>query len=374
MKRILDINPSLNQKIEEIIKSKSYRDFQQFSEIAFENQVTAEMNQQNSWEISTYETNASDSKIIQRNGNENTLLNVDNPMLIEAPIDDKLIGKILWGQFYRFLPLKVATRVLANLSKNTFPTIDEFIKICVDTAVLFNKKLIRIDKKENRSYGERISASFPDGSKKSILRFQNQYLFYLRKNDHKIDGFLARMKFCNIVSKDNTKIGLTSFGKNFAILENPLIDKNITKSLSKEEIDFLINHIITNLPFEAEHMFITLQLLQKKINSPTQLNVSLRQYYNKNYSGEKWTDIVINTMRSGILGRLIEMDLIFRKKIGKNATYHLTKDGEHFIERYKSEGNKSYNINQNQNHTNSKNGGYSHISSEKCFVVNGEMN
>ena len=51
MKRLIDVNSDLDLRISETIRSKGYRDFQYFASIALENQVLAENEIQQHWNI-----------------------------------------------------------------------------------------------------------------------------------------------------------------------------------------------------------------------------------------------------------------------------------------------------------------------------------
>jgi len=324
--------------LEEIIRTKGYQDFQHFVSLALENQVLAEIENKNSWKIEQKYTDKTIDNIetIQTKNTQalyllpNSVVNTSPP-----PGDDILVGKILWGQYYRYLPVKFAVRVLANMSSSSFPSVTEFIEASISSCLSIRKVLNRIDNRQRNEFGERLSAGFPDRTEKSIRRFTEHFLISIRKGTFKLDGMLARLKFANVTMTDDREfIGLTEFGKKFAELHNYVLDDGNPPALSDEEVQFLLDHISENLPNEADHIRTVLNLIKSENNTRNTLNSSLRSYYEKYFNGGAWSDAVINTMRAGLLSRLFEMGLIQRKKNGKYLSYNLTTVGEKFIETF----------------------------------------
>jgi hypothetical protein len=344
LKRILDINPHLELKIEEIIKTKGFRDFDHFITVALENQVALETNNPTINGVS----NIIDSQISQINKaipNRNVSIRtmIDNEELIRMP--NQLSGlsylslpenpnNILWGQYYRFLPVKVGVRVLMNMYHDQFPELRDFTEMVTKVALSFRHQLAKLDRSDRRSFGELLSASFPTHDEKSVKRFVNQYMLYLRTSDMTLLGMMPELKFINVTSDENMiiRIGLTKFGSQFAILQNPAIDLNKPESLSNQEIDFLINHIADNLPAEFEHMTIALKAIKDGKMTRDELNIILKEYYMNYHKETQWSDTVVNTMRSGLMGRLNELGLVRRKKHGKNVHYHVTDTGEKYLQ------------------------------------------
>jgi predicted transcriptional regulator len=252
-----------------------------------------------------------------------------------------LIGKILWGQFYRYLPVKFATRVLANLSGDRLPTIPEFVNSSLSSATSLRKLLNKIDKRAGNEFGEKISAGFPEMSEKSKRRFENHFLISMRKSASKLDGMLTRLKFANVQTEDGEEfIGLTKQGKEFAVLRNNVLDEAKPPSLSEEEVRFLLDHIFYNLPNEFDHMKTILNLIKTQNKTRDSMNASLRSYYEERFS-ELWSDAVVNTMRAGSIGRMLEMGLIIRDKKGKNVSYSLTDLGDDVTKRKYKTGNST---------------------------------
>ena len=345
MKRILDINQQLEQKIDGIIKTKGFRDFHHFVTVALENQVALETGNL----TIQGDSNALNPQISQINKSvpsRNVSLKPtwrDNEELLRMPNQETRLSylslpentnNILWGQYYRFLPIKVGVRVLLNMYNDHFPEIRDFTEIVTKVALSFKYQLAKLDRSDRRSFGELLSASFPTHDEKSVKRFVNQYMLYLRTSDMALLGMMPELKLINVVSDENmvVRIGLTKFGTQFALLQNPAIDLNKPKSLSDEEIDFLINHIADNIPAEFEHMTIALKAIKDGKKTRNELNFILKEYYLNYHKGTQWSDAVVNTMRSGLIGRLNELGLVRRQKFGKNVRYHIKDAGEKYLQ------------------------------------------
>lgn len=345
MRRILDIDPQLELKIEGIINAKGFRDFHHFATIALENQVAWETGDITGKGI----TNALDLQISQLNkavppgnealeatlaANENLLrMPSQKPKLSHLPIPENA-NNILWGQYYRFLPVKVGVRVLLNMYTEDLPELYDYTEKVTSVALPFRHQLAKLDRMDRRSFGELLSATFPINDEKSIKRFVNQYILHLRTSDMTLLGMMPELKLINVISDENgiAKIGLTNFGSQFALLQNPAIDLTKPESLSGDEIDFLLNHITDNLPAEFEHMTIALKAIEDGKNTRDELNAALKGYYLRYHKGSEWSDTVINTMRSGLFSRLNELGLVRREKNGKYIRYHITAVGKKYIQ------------------------------------------
>jgi hypothetical protein len=344
LRRILDIDPQLELKIEGIIRAKGFRDFHHFATVALENQVA--------WETGDITgngvTNTLDLQIRQLNkavppgnealeaaltANENILrMPSQEPKLSHVPLPENA-DSILWGQYYRFLPVKVGVRVLLNMYTEHFPELRDFTEKATNVALTLRHQLAKLDRMDRRSFGELLSATFPTNDEKSVNRFVNQYMLHLRTSDMTLLGMMPELKLINVISDGEgiARIGLTNFGSQFALLQNPAIDLTKPESLSGDEIDFLLNHIADNLPAEFEHMTIALKAIEDGKKTRDELNAALKGYYSQYHKGSEWSDTVVNTMRSGLFSRLNELGLVRREKHGKYIRYHITDMGKKYV-------------------------------------------
>jgi hypothetical protein len=352
-KIIINVPLELERQIRAKVQAGLYGSFDHFVEVALGNQILAEESDSPTWPSIVAETRSKGESLnsstfpesspsqglakqilLQQSKTQLELIalptNVE-PQLLTPPEDSMLMGTLIWGQFYRFLPIKPALRALAFQSQESLPNLASYRERACDVAQTIGTLLSNEDTKLGRKSGEKYSTSFPEPTAKSRRRYMDQYIVYVRTSDGKLDGMMARLKFINVTRDSGTyKIGLTQQGMEFAKLSNRLLDSEAKDNpLSIEEADFLIEHIIANLQSEARHMKAMLQLLHEGVSSRTKLNSKMGEFYSKYQEGNsKWTDAHINTMRAGLLSRMVELGLVHKTKLGLEVKYELTERGE----------------------------------------------
>jgi hypothetical protein len=71
------------------------------------------------------------------------------------------------------------------------------------------------------------------------------------------------------------------------------------------------------MPAEFEHITVVLKAIQDGKKTRDELNSVLKECYSHHHKGTEWSSTVVNTMRSGLLGRLNELGLVRREKHAK---------------------------------------------------------
>ena len=343
MKYIIELPKSLKHKIDRIIEGQDYGDFNTFALSALENQILLE-NEGTVGPVKDRVKVMSGSSPIEREQmksfSKGEILKVfslsDNSVReLQPPKYSAVIRGPLWGQFYKFFPCKLGLRVLLYLSGQGLPTVEEFRKKTAEIAVKFATYLRETETRFIESAGEKSSTSLPTNDAQSRKRFMNQFLIYIRPSDNLLDGMLARLNMINVVEEGNLlKVGITNFGFEFSKLENPLLDDGeLTPALSKAEIDFLLNHLESNLEEEYKDMIQAMCLIKNGVERRTALNQAMAAYYRKYFGNrEKWSEEMINTMRAGIVSRLCELNLVRKTKAGQTVFYKLTDSGASMID------------------------------------------
>jgi hypothetical protein len=330
MKILVEVSEELFNRINEVKKSYS---LQNFVLIALENQIAIEKEQNLELNISTNPkddfSKTSNEKLsdpkkakVQTPHIEilNNPLNFDeiNPVSLKRPIKNNYI----WGQYNKFFTLKFALRHLALMqikNKSTPVKLVDFQKTCVKEASMMKSILIESDLKFDRKWGETFSAGLPDDEEKSHSRFIHHFIGYTDSQGNPV-GALSDLGFVII---ENSEIALSRYGLEFARLKNPIIDENpLSGSLfSKDERQFLIDHIKNNIPTEWKGMKTVIQWIESGINTPDSLNEKMATL------NSKWTEKMANTYRTGMLARMLDLGFITRKKTGINANYVVTDFG-----------------------------------------------
>jgi len=363
-RHIVDLSPTVEKLAWDSVKKGLYASFDHLVSVALENQLKADQGNAESWhavpsqrgrtlarrraDIREQDAAHPDVALGSFGGEPALTLSTarqlmaeasqpvpEKPRMADEPADESLVGTILWGQFYRFLPIKPALRVLARSSTTELPILSAFKEKACLVAEAFGTILRESDRVRGKKLGEKLSTSFPESVPKSRRRYQDQYLAYVRPSDRRLDGMCARLKFINIVSQgDELRIGITPAGLEYASLPNPIVDgiEGATAPLTRNESLLLIGHIASKLPEELRHMHAMVALIGQGVGTRERLNEKMGEYYASYYDHEgTWTAALVNTMRAGVQSRLFELGLVERSKTGRGVSYTLSDFGEHFL-------------------------------------------
>lgn len=258
------------------------------------------------------------------------------PVTLPEPPDGRLAGTLLWAQFYRFLPLKVAGRVLFWMTQAELAPWEDYVEESVRTAVQMYSILRSYDSALGLPSGERLSTSFPKTTEKSQSRFRDHFLPHVRPTDELLDGFLVRMKFASVVKANGDfRVGLTRRGVDYVKLHNPVLDEESPdgRSLSEEEAAFILSHIHAHLPDEYRHVVALLEAIAEGADTPDALDRAMRSFYvNLLDEGHTWTEAHISAMRGGVQSRARELGLVDFSRRGRRVTYSVTARGRALIE------------------------------------------
>ncbi|MFL2957447.1 MAG: hypothetical protein ACJZ4Z_01485 [Candidatus Thalassarchaeaceae archaeon] len=252
----------------------------------------------------------------------------------------QLADSPLSGHYNRFLPMKISLRVLLNmiLTSETYDGNDDYIsereKIfleefrekALETAIYAKKYFNKIDLRNQKNIGEKITVGFPDdpkiekGAIKSHERFVSQFVGSVR---NKGNGSLCEMGF--IIVNDDGEVEMTREGLYFTLRENPIIDRTPQGlrgvSMSIDEQGNMVNHIKTHLKQEWNLMKVIAEQINDERLNPQQLDKFLEKEY-------EWTASKSNQVRNGCISRMVEMGQINRKKLGREVIYLLTDWGK----------------------------------------------
>lgn len=245
---------------------------------------------------------------------------------------------ILWGQINRLLPWIVGLRVLGHMVESDGNAVDleTFRTKAAAAAASLGAYLQKLDAAAGRKRDEAYSAAFPSDRRgrgdleKSLNRYKNHFLANLR-TDGRAGGALAQLELVGVktLDKGGAVIGLTEAGIQFQGRLNPILDDTEDEgSLSQDEKDLYLTHVIKTLPDEAEAMALLLLFIHGGIFKRTELNQKLAGIWQKD-----WSAAVVNTQRSGLTGRMVELGLLGKKKHGVTVEYLVTEQGLDFFTR-----------------------------------------
>ena len=228
-----------------------------------------------------------DFKIIQENMTESK--DFLNNIKFEEITDNNLdLAKydnwpIISPVYSRFFPAKIAVITLADMMREEkSPLIDfeEFKIKAYDIAEEIADKLItyETDNKKKRSQKKSTGLPKPYNSDEITAaqsikeeRYRNKYFGKITKEEGtescNLDGLVSTLGLVKVFTKDNVaKITLTENGKKFYLLNNPIFEGKVEKSISSEEsyfisikcisqrqLQFKINKEIVKIVSETEH-------------------------------------------------------------------------------------------------------------------------
>lgn len=341
MKYVVDIPPELADEVNRQVKSGKYKSPQDFMLAAIQNQAYLETVEVERGSLPTQQTMtspASDPSLTTKLAGDRLLLPPEATRINVVPISDNPRHDHLSGLSNRLFPVKPIVRVLGNLiaeSGSEYVVLDELQEKSAEVARELGRVIQRKDKTLGRKRGTIIAAGLPVGREdKAKSRFRYQFVGFISKS--KPEGAAPTLKFLTIVKgeKNSSRAGLTEFGLKFSALPNPIIDRqDYTTPFSDEEIEFLLEHMATQLPGEAKLMRLVLKSVNDGVDTPDALNPKLAPYQ------QGWTENEVIAERVGLISRMSELGLLEREKKGVRVTYLLSARGRTYLARLTELGN-----------------------------------
>jgi len=341
-----DIDSDLYKQIENLIKDGKYSDVIQFIKVATTNQLQEEKAGTNSNKLQeNSEVNFSEHlDIIKKiaTKEQETLKKI----LSEISIDESEIEKndvdFIWSFYNRFFPVKIAIFQLANSVTVDEPWIDlnEWQETAVSMAQDWYRVLkeyeiaeeIRMNGKLtvglpthplelNKVKGKKMKAKLERKITSSKSRFMEQFVGRYNKKNKKFEGACFGMGLISVkITGTSSFVSLTNLGKEFALLENPIIhNKNMSYAFSDKEIKLIYKKIIPQ--FKAEQQIIKDVINELKNKSLTSDEIQkifegYKKFIFEYYSTEpekldtKKREEKITQSRVATMGRLSELKIV----------------------------------------------------------------
>ena len=330
MRYIIELPNTKAAMIQTLLDDGRYKDVQSFILTAIENQLYIEQQplgdtmQSSHPEMTVPATESSLTHLPASPSDVTT---------VEEPKQEALGAETLWALYNRLFPVKTALRVLLNILNSSSPK-DGFVDLtrvqdaATQEAVLLFKVLSRIDKKNGRMPGEKLTAGLPKPRDRAKDRFRLHFVGSINSKN-RLEGAPAILRFVNIRKDESGKaqIGLTEAGARFATLENPILDRqDYSSALSAEEASFYVQHIAKKLEKEYHLSNVMLKTIASGRNTPDDLTHEILLLLNLDIETEQ-----AQAIRSSLLSRLWELGLLTRKRKGLNVTYDLTDRGHELV-------------------------------------------
>ena len=202
---------------------------------------------------------------------------------------------LLFSFYSRLLPVKIVITVLGQLmerSKGEKVELRELRLNAYDIAEEISKKIISYEKEHSIPRNKKTSTGLPkkgtdenDEEKIAMAqkRFKDQFIGKIRKNritkTEQFEGASVALGLVYATQEgDKTFVSLTEDGKKFFLMENFVIQGEYEKGpLSEEESKFIFEHLIPKLELEDRFVKNALDLIEK---------------YSKKNTGEKITAVL----------------------------------------------------------------------------------
>ena len=185
---------------------------------------------------------------------------------------------ILFRFYSRFAPAKIVLSVLADLLRKN-PSLTKInLKAlradALDIAAEFNDKITEFESINSIKRIKKTSTGFPkiSGNIEDDIsvqkRFRDQYIGKTRKDrDNKqlyFEGILSALGFATLSKEGKEEyISLTKKGKEFYLLDNPILNEDYSQGLSKDEREFIIEKIIPEIKLESLFHKVALETVKK---------------------------------------------------------------------------------------------------------------
>lgn len=262
-----------------------------------------------------------------------TSISPDEFRLIADDIDERPITspkQWLFGQYNKLLPLKATVRALLNLTgpqRNGVP-IAEAIRTISTEAWVLGDYLDSLDQQNGSKREDALATAFPTTSGSGSLgqsRFGNQFVVSVNA-DEIATGLPIAFRVVAYIGGKTPRLSLSRQGVQFALLENPVFDLASTDGPSKfsaAEVSFLVNHILKYVPQERSAFESVLGALSQGVQTPKDMDNFLAD----NFADNTMTMAFLSLQRSGVISRLVDLELVRRVRDGTRVKYVTTESG-----------------------------------------------
>lgn len=345
MRVVAEIPPELVDEIRSAVKRGNYESPEEFLQQALRTQLEIESGEQEklmsfSEAVQTQETSEdgqaslnqmSSPKLSEpsqdRTSFEKLPVRDFDVVTIDPPELERIDTGPLWGQYNRLFPVKLTLRRLAIVLDETNSRGVPYQQFRDDTAKVareYGFRLEEIDQERDRGRGEKFSAALPTGDKvdRSLDRFRTHFVGQMDSSGD-LTGAPPNLQLVDI-DNDTNEFGITQAGLEFAQIENPILDDGLRSDspLSDAERQFYLAHVASEHPAESRAMKIVAEAILDGIDRPDPLSERVGEL------SEDWTAAQANTIRSGLIGRMHELGLVSRERVGSRGIgYTLTERG-----------------------------------------------
>lgn len=323
----LDIDIDIVNRIEKLVREGKYSDFKQFLMLAINNQVEEESAETAELKISPNEF--SKKQVAERlTGFQNSqtifnsLSNLGN-ITIEKSEFHPFVSEVIWHFYNRFFPIKLVTQNLAKMivvDQKPWIELAEIQTAAFDFAEKLATKLKEVEISEKIPRNKKISTGLPasklelialrgmarrkkeDKLQRGRTRFMDQIVGKYNMKDKRFSGACFDLGLMAIKYVDGKcYVSLTELGKEFALFENPILNKNSFESaFSDEEVSFIFRKIYPKFRIEKKIVNQLIEWLKHESLTSSQINELFKKEKRQYFLEE----------RIATMGRLSELQIV----------------------------------------------------------------
>jgi len=291
----IDVESDLYLDIQDLIKEGKYPDIYEFIKLAILNQIQEEKSdsrysKDSEQKIRDVLSHSKDFSIIQKELQvklDDLKKNLSDFEIDEHNFLKKTDDELIWIFYNRFLPIKIIISELARLITPELQWIEleEFKENAVDVAQDMCSILKKYEIKNHLTRNNKLSVGLPthpnelEGIKRKKermrienkissgkRRFMNQFVGRWNKKEEQFEGACFSMGLMAVkLLGNNVLISLTDLGKEFALLENPVLNNyKFKNAFSYEETKFICEKIIPQFKLELQIIKDVISELQKR--------------------------------------------------------------------------------------------------------------
>jgi len=166
---------------------------------------------------------------------------------------------------------------------------------------------------------EKISAS--------ELRFKEQFVGRYIKKENNFKGACFDLRLVRVKTENECFVTLSDFGKEFAMMDNPILDEGKHEAnFSNEEVKFITQKIITRFNLEDKITRRILKELEKKNMSSEEIDDIFKEEWLRHNIQKQLTKETmppITSERVATMGRLAELKMVKWDIISGKSEYSL---------------------------------------------------
>ena len=243
---------------------------------------------------------------------------------------------LLFTHYSRIFPAKVGVLALAELMRNNNDiqiSFEKFTEKAFDLCEEISEKQIKRETKESISREHKLSTGLPKPFKKDITdskqqeyqnRYKEKYFGKLKRNrkDGKqyFEGLMSSLGLIKFFKIDGENfVTLTEKGKDFFLLENPILDGDFEiKPFSDDEVKYILKNLVSERQLEVNLMAGALRLIESKIGMDEDIIHQLDEVFQiiiQEYCDSNKKDLNFNKLNDILLStEKITMDIKTAKK------------------------------------------------------------